>query len=122
MAHILIIDDDDGFRKMVRYMLEKEGYDVFEASDGNKGIKIYQDQEIDLVITDIFMPDKEGIETIIELRRDNPDIKIIAVSGGGWKGDFDALKIAEAFGVQKAFEKPFERKEIIDTIKELLNP
>ena len=121
MACILIIDDDSGFRKMVRFMLEREGYDVVEASDGNEGIETYHQEKVDLVITDIFMPEKEGIETIIELRRDNPDIKIIAVSGGGWKGDFDALKIAEAFGVQKAFEKPFERKEIIKTIKELLN-
>jgi len=120
MASILIIDDDSGFRKMIRHMLEKEGYQVLEASDGNEGIEVYHSKKVDLVITDIFMPEKEGIETIIDLRRDNPDVKIIAVSGGGWKGDFDALKIAEAFGVQKAFEKPFERDEMLKTVSRLL--
>lgn len=121
MARILVIDDDDGFRKMVRYMLEKEGYEIIEACDGNKGIEVYCQEDVDLVITDIFMPEKEGIETILELRRENPDIKIIAVSGGGWKGDFDALQIAEAFGVQKAFEKPFDRQEMVEAISILLN-
>jgi CheY-like chemotaxis protein len=78
MALILIIDDDNQFRAMLREMLERTGYEFLEASDGKEGLKLYRENP-----TDLIMPEKEGIETIIELRRDFPDVKIIAISGGG---------------------------------------
>ena len=83
MALILIIDDDDQIRRVLRKTLERDGYDVADAPNGKEGIRLYRENPADLVITDIIMPEKEGIETIRELRRDFPEVKIIAISGGG---------------------------------------
>jgi len=120
MAKILIIDDDNQFREMLRRMLEKEGYDIKEASDGAKGISIYREEPTDIVITDLIMDGKEGIETIRELREDFPDVKIIAISGGGLLKAENYLKIAEKFGVLQTMTKPFDRKELFETVRELL--
>ena len=83
MARILIIDDDPSFLTMLRHMLESKGYEVISATDGNMGIRMYKEKGADLVITDIIMPEKEGMETISDLCEENPDVKIIAISGGG---------------------------------------
>ena len=82
MSRILIIEDDEHVRGMLRKMLERIGYDVFDAPDGKEGLDFYRNTPVDLVITDILMPEKEGIQTIMELRREFPDVKIIAISGG----------------------------------------
>ena len=92
MARILIIDDEEKFRKMLRQMLERAGHEVVEAPDGKEGVKLYREKLTDLIITDIFMPEKEGIQTIKELKRDFPEAKIIAISGGGRNGLFYFLK------------------------------
>ena len=120
MAKILIIDDDNQFRKMLRLMLEKEGYEIAEASDGAMGIQIYQKEPADVVITDLIMDGKEGIETIRELRRDFPDVKIIAISGGGIIKSEYYLQIAGLLGVQRTFAKPFKNKEILEAVNELI--
>ena len=122
MARILIIEDDHGFRKMLREMLEIAGYTVEEAPDGKIGMELYQKEEnpADLIITDIFMPVKEGIEIIMELRHDDPDVKIIAISGGGKSGKLSYLKIAKDLGAQRCLVKPFTRKELLEAAKELL--
>ena len=101
-------------------MLERAGYKVMEASDGKEGVKLYRDKPCDLIITDIIMPEKEGIETIRELKRDFPDIKIIAMSGGGRIGAEDYLHMAKMLGVQRTFAKPIEREEFLGAIRELL--
>ena len=80
MARILIIDDDDRFRDMLQDMMERNGYEVVSASDGKEGIDLYRKEPTDLVITDIIMPNKEGVETMFELQRDFPDVKIIESS------------------------------------------
>ncbi|MCP4135936.1 MAG: response regulator [bacterium] len=121
MAKILVIDDDSKFRKMFRQMLEKAGYEIQEAENGGEGIKIYVEDPADLVITDIFMPEKEGIETIFELKRDYPGIKVIAISGGGKTGDFRFLEYTKEFGVTEIFSKPFEKNVILGKIEEILN-
>lgn len=121
MARILIIDDDSDIRQMLKQMLNIEGYDVDEATNGNEAIKIFNDKPADLIITDIIMPDKEGIETIREMRNKYSNIKIIAISGGGRAGPTDYLKIAKTFGANRTFTKPFDRKEFLDCVKELLN-
>lgn len=121
MARILIIDDEELFRQMLRQMLELAGYDVAEAADGVRGIEAFNRDPADLVITDIFMPEKEGIATINELKRDYPKLKIIAVSGGGNKMcGFEYLQFAENVGADRALSKPFERQEILDAIEDLL--
>lgn len=94
MPLILIIDDDDQIREMLRQMLERAGYEVTDAPNGKVAMKLYREQPADLIITDLIMPGKEGIETIIELRRDFPEVKIIAISGGGRIAPRDYLAMA----------------------------
>src|SRR5215475_12447612 len=117
MARILIIDDEAPVRRLLRHMLEKEGYEVIDAPDGEVGIKLFRERPSDLVLTDILMPEKEGIETIIELRKSFPRVKIIAMSGGGRMGKLDVLPIAKSFGALQTLEKPFERHELLDAIR-----
>ena len=118
--NILIIDDDHQFRTMLRQMIEKDGYEVIEASDGKEGIKLYRKNPTDLIITDLIMPEKDGIETIQELKKDFPDIKIIAISGGGRLGPRDYLHLAKMFGAQRTLTKPIDLPELLKSIKELL--
>jgi DNA-binding response OmpR family regulator len=123
MARILIIDDDDQIRKMLRLTLNAAGFDVVEAQDGKIAMKLFhQDLTVDLVITDLIMPEKEGIETIIELRRDFPKVPIIAISGGGRIDPNDYLLLAKKLGAQITLEKPFSRKDIINAVNELIKP
>lgn len=120
MANILIIDDDIQFRTMLRKMIERNGYEVIEASGGKEGIKLYRKNPTDLIITDLIMPEKDGIETIQELKKEFPDIRIIAISGGGRLGPQDYLHLAKMFGVQRTLTKPIELPVLLQTIEELL--
>ena len=120
MFRILVIDDDVQVRKMLRLTLAAEGFDVVEAQDGKVAMRLFRQDQADLVITDLIMPEKEGIETIIELKRDFPDIKIIAISGGGRIDPKDYLYLAEKLGAQVTLEKPFTRKEVLEAVYELI--
>lgn len=120
MKRILVIDDDEFFREMLHVMIEREGYAVDEAEDGEVGLQKHKENNYDLIITDLIMPNKEGIGTIIELRTDYPNVKIIAVSGGGRLVPNNFLDIAEKLGAHKTLTKPFERKELISSIHELI--
>ncbi len=120
MARILIIDDDAQLRKMLRQTLERAGYGVEEAPDGMEGMKIYRQEPMDLIITDLIMPEKDGIETIIELRKGFPEVKIIAMSGGGRIGPEDYLNMAKGLGAMRIFSKPIEREELLKAVRELL--
>ena len=120
MTQILVIDDDDLIRGLLRSVLEKAGYQVLEAPDGNVGIENFREQSADLIITDILMPEKEGLETIMEIRRESPDVKIIAISGGAKVGPFTYLKLAERFGAERVFSKPLEMRQLLQAIRELL--
>ncbi|MBT4269660.1 MAG: response regulator [Deltaproteobacteria bacterium] len=120
MTKILIIEDDNDFRQMLHLTLKHNGYDVIEAADGQKGVELYYEEKPDLVITDIFMPGKEGVETVIELRESNPNIKIIAISGAVTHSKLNFLSEMQDIGVQKVFEKPFKSEDFLAGIKELL--
>ncbi len=120
MARILIIDDELSMRELLSAMLTEEGYEVVEAPDGDAGMKQFRKSPSDLVITDLIMPEKEGIETIIELRRDFPDVKIIAISGGGIIEAENYLEMARGVGAHRIFEKPFGMTEMLDAVRELL--
>jgi len=120
MTLILVVDDDNQIRGMLRRLLEKEGYEVVEAIDGTEAMRLYQERPVDLVITDLIMPNKEGIETIIELRRIFPEVKIIAISGGGRVGPATYLSMAEKLGASRIFTKPFENDELLTAVKELV--
>jgi CheY-like chemotaxis protein len=117
---ILVIDDEDLIRELVKEMLEAEGYVVSTAANGKEGVRVFRKELPDLIITDIFMPEMEGLETIRELQRVSPNVKIIAISGGGEKGMLSFLSHAKRFGALRALEKPFSRLELITTVGELL--
>jgi YesN/AraC family two-component response regulator len=105
---------------MLRTILERAGYYVAEASNGRRGVAIQIERPADLVITDIIMPEMEGLETISALRRTFPDLPIIAISGGGRIGHHEYLGMAERFGAQRSLGKPLDRGELLSTIGELL--
>ena len=120
MARILIIDDDDIIRRMLCLMLTKAGYEVLDAADGQEGIELFRENEIDLVITDLIMPEKEGIEMIMELKNDFPDVKIIAMSGGAQMGPEGYLQLADALGAQHTLKKPISRDDMLKAIADIL--
>ena len=120
MARILVIDDDEAFRPMVRQMLEHAGYEVLEAANGKQGLKIYEAETPDLVITDLIMPEFEGMETIMALLKDNPDAPVIAMSGGGRFTAIDVLSSARKFGAQQTLAKPFKRAELLAAVEQVL--
>ncbi len=123
MGRILVIDDDDQVRSLLRITLEKEGHQVSEASDGKTGLRLYiQEGPPDLVVTDIIMPEIGGIETILALRAEKPDLKIIAISGGGPERDYEScLEYAQRIGAQAALEKPIRSQDLLETVRRVLN-
>jgi CheY-like chemotaxis protein len=125
MKKILVIEDDDLVRNLLSIMLGKEGYEVVTASNGKEGVESFLKDSVDLVITDLIMPEQDGIETIIELKKIAPNLKIMAISGGGQLGfgkvgALDYLNVAKTFGACKILSKPIERQELIDAVRENL--
>jgi CheY-like chemotaxis protein len=120
MASILIIEDDVSVRALLKTLLARSGHSVREASDGQEGIHLFRTAPCDLVITDLIMPRKEGLETIIDLRQEFPDLKIIAISGGNRDNRENYLKTAELCGASRIFHKPFKNTELLSAIDELL--
>ena len=121
MANILIVDDNDEFREMLRKVLEKDGHTVSEAHDGKEGIKIYKEHPADLIMLDILMPEIDGIQTMFELKRDFDNVRFIIMSGGGEYTDAESyLSDARALSNQKTLSKPFTREELTAAIDEVL--
>ena len=118
VERILIIDGDGQFRKMLRRILDQAGYDVGEACDGQEGIKCFLEKPADLVITDIVLPVKEGVETILEIKGAYPEVKFIAVCGGGWQAFEIDVEIAQTLDA-RVLKKPFRQKDILKIIEEL---
>jgi YesN/AraC family two-component response regulator len=121
MKKILIIDDEASFLKMLKKLFEKNGYEVIGARDGNQGIKLFKEHSPDIIITDLIMPGKEGLETIREIKALNASIKIIAMSGGGVGNPEMYLEIAKKFGAQHSFRKPINNETLLLTVKKLLS-
>ncbi|MCL2340184.1 MAG: response regulator [Proteobacteria bacterium] len=118
---ILVIDDDDQMRKLLRQVMEWANYEVIEASNGREGVQQCRRQPPDLVITDLIMPEQEGLETIALFKKDYPQLKIIAISGGGRIGPEAYLPAAQELGADKVFSKPFDVRELAEAVKELLS-
>jgi DNA-binding response OmpR family regulator len=120
MAKILIIDDEPSILLMIKKMLEKAGHEVDMALNGKEGMQIFEKNQADLLITDIIMPEKEGLETIVEMRKKFPDLKIIAISGGGRISADGYLPGAKLLGANMVFQKPLVQKEFLDAVTLLL--
>jgi CheY-like chemotaxis protein len=119
MARILIIDDEADLRTTLQDLLEHAGYEVVEVSDGRKGLQHYLGVSMDLMITDLLMPEQEGVETIRALRQINPQVKMIAMSGGGQTGRMDFLHVAAVLGAQRTLHKPFNRQTLLEVVRDL---
>lgn len=127
MSHILVIDDDDLVRRTVETMLRMAGHEVALAVDGAEGLRQFQQQPFDLVIADIFMPNKEGLETVRELRQITAKIPIITMTGsfpgphrGGDLGNVDYLRMAQVFGATRTLSKPFSYRDLLALADECL--
>ena len=120
-GRILLIDDDQDVRSPIRQMLAGAGYEVQEASDGDEGLEMCRANPPDLAIVDIFMPRKTGLEVIEELRRDLPDVKIIAISGVDTRDGLDLATLTRGYGVDLAIEKPFLLKDLLKAVSDVLN-
>lgn len=112
MARVLVVDDESMLRGVLRKMLERLGHEVFEAADGVLGAEAYAELRTDIVITDIVMPNKDGIRLIIELKEAFPDVRLIAMSGGARTSERDFLEVAKQYGVRQVLHKPFTRAEL----------
>lgn len=119
-ARILIVDDNPEMRRVLRMMFEIEGYEVEEAPNGEVALERFREKPAEVVVTDILMPEKDGIQTIMELWRDFPNVKVIAISGSGGPETQMHLTYARMFGALRTFEKPVCRKELLAAVEELI--
>jgi len=120
MATILLIEDEKIVRTVIRRFLERDGHTVIEAEDGKIGLRVFKANDIDLTITDIIMPNSEGIETIANLRKEQPGMPIIAMSGGGTVGPIDYLDLARRFGAAGTYEKSADWDGLVNLVNKLL--
>jgi CheY-like chemotaxis protein len=118
---VLVIDDDPEMRTLIRRFLQDMSVDVAEAEDGDQGLALLTLGRIDLVVTDILMPGKDGVETIIEIRRRFPDVKIVAMSGGGRVKNMEFLELAGKIGASATLNKPFRREDFKAVVSKLLD-
>jgi len=120
MHKILIIDDAPIIRDMLKTLFEQEGFKILLAENGKEGLKLFKKDPADLVITDIIMPEKEGLQTIRDLHRQDPALPIIAISGGGIVGPEQYLLAAKKFGAIDAFQKPLDLPALLSFVNKLL--
>jgi len=120
MARILVIDDDHAVRLTIQVILEREGHEIICATDGDQGLSAFASTSPQLIITDIIMPNKEGLDTIMQIRARDTTTPIIAMSGGGRVGNADFLKMAARLGANEILPKPFERQHLTAAVQRLL--
>lgn len=122
MACILVVEDDKDLREMLKTSLTKRKYMVFEASNGKEALIRFKPSITDLLITDLIMPDEDGLKVIMKIKSIKPSVKIIAISGGGKAGPANYLNLAKALGADEIFPKPFSLADLLKKIDELLAP
>ena len=121
MAKILVVDDETPIRTLVSKIVMKDGHEVLEAENGVDACKSFQGNDIDLIITDLVMPEQNGIEMIIEIKKTHPNVKVIAISGGsGFSGQIDLLSVAKLLGAKHIIKKPFTVDQIRDAVNDML--
>jgi DNA-binding response OmpR family regulator len=122
MSRILVVDDNTSMREAVCEMLQHAGYKTVSVENGRLAAPIHRSDPVDLIITDLFMPDTDGLEIIYQFRNEFPTVKIIAVSGGGSRGLVELLAVAKKMGADRALMKPFSFEELIGAVEEVLAP
>ena len=115
MATILIIDDEEIIRVLLRFALEAAGYEVTEAANGRQGLELYRHRPADLVITDIVMPELNGLDMLLELTREFLHAKVIAISGAG--DEKNVLDVAKLLGARQTFQKPFSMPHLLGAVR-----
>jgi DNA-binding response OmpR family regulator len=118
-TRVLVIDDNPDIRKTIQWLLEDEGFVVAVAENGREGLGLQRRQPADVVVTDIFMPEQDGIETIWQLREEFPQVPIIVISGGGAAGKTDYMVVAHELGARKTLRKPVNPQELIDIVRQI---
>lgn len=121
MKSILVVEDDDAYRRSLGQILAKFGFATVQAVNGREALSSYNPLTIDAVVLDIVMPDVEGIETLTKLRRTEPAVKVLAISGGGQIGAKDYLELATKLGAQETLEKPFTSEAFIAALQRVLD-
>lgn len=122
MATILIADDEPAIREVIRRILLLDHHRVIEAGDGEEAIQLIRAEKPDLALVDLFMPRKEGLETIMQLRRQFPDLKLIAISGGNPTHGMSFLELAQRLGAHRTLAKPFAMQDVLSAVNGLINP
>ena len=116
---ILVVDDNADLRTTIQALLQADGFDVAVAADGHAALALHQSRPADVVITDLFMPDKDGIETIVELKKLSPKLKIVAMSGWTSTQGSDYLRVAREIGATVTLQKPFDPQELSRVVRQL---
>ena len=120
MARILLIDDELQIRKLLREILEQKGHEVIDCENGTEGIRQYKESSFDLVIMDILLPDKDGFETLNELKLHHDQVNVLAISGGFSSGTINVLPIAQRLGARQTLAKPFDLTNFLSVVDQLL--
>jgi len=118
MARILVIDDQEPIRALLRVTLEEAGYEVLEASNGRLGLELFRQRSADLIITDIVMPEMDGLEMMLELTRNFLNVKVIAISGG--LESEGTLHVATLLGAHQTFHKPLDMDKLLSAVRDEL--
>ena len=117
MPSVLIVDDEEAIRRLIHETLKQAGYHVHEASNGKEGLTRYRQSPTDLVIMDILMPDQDGLESILTLRQEFPEARIMAITGGSdMIGILNFLDVARMLGARRTLQKPFEMQQLLDAV------
>jgi YesN/AraC family two-component response regulator len=121
MARILVVEDEELMRDMLAELFKDQGHNTATASNGIEALKAIEEDNFDLIVTDIVMPEKDGLSVILQTKRDNKNIKVIAISGGDktFSGK-SYLKIARNIGVERTIDKPFKREKVLQAVEEVL--
>jgi len=122
MARILLIDDDASLRGTMSRMLVPLGHEVFEAADGKQGLVRFWEIEPDVVVCDVILPERDGIEIVNAVKAARPTTRVLAISGGGQKRFLELLRLAKDMGADAALEKPFRKLDFVDAITRLCRP
>lgn len=120
MDRILVIEDNTALREALCELLHQAGYEPVAMANGRQAAQLHRAEPVQMIVTDIFMPETDGLEIIAEFRRSFPEVKIIAVSGGGSRGMMELLSVAQRMGAQRVFMKPFDIHELLVAVEELL--